>query len=199
MNQEPRVGAYWGARKETHQECVTRTLQFLNAVPEVSGLTGWFIPIREGINKPQELSMEAIGKRMKPIWKSIKGVPAPDLTDRLGFRFSVWNGDDEVSAGLSIRCGSHSPDQNQKNMVSLSLPRQPLPGDEASRQRFERLLKIFAKVWEPDFALVTTKERQRLAFGDRNWQQEEGAWEECMTKAAWLLYRKGQPLVVNPV
>lgn len=193
MNQKPFIGAYWLGRKEIHQECVVRTLRFLKALSGEFGLTNWFIPGRTNkeASKPQELSIDAIAKRMMPVWKPCKGIPAPNSTDLLGFRFSVWNGNDKVSAGLSIRCGSYSPNQNQKNLVRMDFPKQPFPGDEASRKKFQRLLDIFVKVWDPNFALVTTSERKDLAFGDRIWQQEEGAWEECMTKSAWLLYRRG--------
>ncbi len=159
MNQEPSIEAYWTVRQETHHECVSRTLQFLEAISKESGLSKWCIPgnTRQESNRPQELSMEAIGKRMKPIWKRCRGLPAPNLTDRLGFSFSVWNGDDEASAGISVHCGSYVPDQ--KNDVSLDLPEQPFPGDEASKEKFKRLLNFFVKIWDPDFALVTTRER----------------------------------------
>jgi hypothetical protein len=197
MKEEPSVDAYWKARKETHRECVARTLRFLEAISKEPGLSKWYIPgrTRKESEKPQELSMEAIGKRMKPIWKPIRGLPFPNSTDLLGFRFGVWNCDDDASAGISVRCGSYG--SKKKNSVSLNLPKQPFPGDEASRERFKRLLNIFAEVWQPDFAIVTTRERKDLAFDDPDWRNKEPSWEERMTKSGWLLYRKGQPIVVN--
>jgi hypothetical protein len=127
MKEKAFVKAFWGARKETHWECVARTLRFMEAISEEPGLHKWFIPgkSRKESEKPQELSMEAIGKRMKPIWKPIRGIPAPNSTDLLGFRFGIWNCDDDASAGILLRCGSYTPDQ--KNDVSLDLPKNRFP------------------------------------------------------------------------
>ena len=189
MNQKPFIGAYWAARKETHQESVARTLQFLDAISQESRLARWFIPgnTRKEANTPQQISLEAIGKRMKPIGKRCRGIPDPELTDRLGFRFSAWNGSDDASAGLSVTCGLHVPNQN--NSIVLDLPLQPFPGDQESRNRFKRLLDIFVKIWEPDFAIVTSSTRLDHFLDDK----------DALTKSAWLLYRRGQPLVVNPI
>jgi hypothetical protein len=197
MKQEPHVGAYWEARQETHQDCVTRTLEFMRAISQEPGLNKWCIPgrTRKESDTPQELSMEAIGKRTKPIWKRCKGISAPDLTDRLGFSFSVWNGDDKASAGISVHCGSYAPDQ--LNDVSLELPEQPFPGDEASRGRFKRLLDIFVKIWDPDLAVVTTRERKDVAFADADHRTTRAGWKARMTKSGWLVYKRGQPLVVD--
>jgi hypothetical protein len=197
MNQKPSVHAYWRARKETHWECVARTLRFMEAISKEPGLHKWFIPgkSRKASEKPQELSMEAIGKRMKPIWKPIRGIPAPNSTDLLGFSFGVWNCDDAASAGISVDCGSYSP--NKKNRVSLRLPKQPFPGDDASRERFKRLLDIFAEVWDPDFSIVATDERHRSAFAERDWINKRDVWEEGIIKSAWLLYKRDQSIVVN--
>jgi hypothetical protein len=198
MNQKPRIRAFWEARKETHRECVARTLRFLEAISKDPSLGKWFIPgkSRKESNRPQELSMEAIGKRTKPIWKPIRGIPFPNSTDLLGFDFAVWNCNDEASAGILVHCGSYDPDQ--KNDVLLNLPKQPFPGDEASQERFKRLLNILAEVWDPDFALVTTDERFDQAFKD----YETGAastseWEQCHFNSAWLFYKRDQPIVVN--
>jgi hypothetical protein len=197
MKEEPRITAYWKARKETHRECVARTLRFLEAISKEPGLSKWCIPgkTRKKSNRPQDFSMEAIGKRMKPIWKPIRGIPFPNSTDKLGFRFSIWNADDDASAGISVRCGSYSPDQ--KNDVSLELPDQSFPGDEASKERFRRLLDIFAEIWDPDFALVTTDVRSREAFKDYETYASTSEWEQCHFNSAWLFYRRGQPIVVD--
>jgi hypothetical protein len=198
MNQEPFVHAYWKARKETHRACVARTLKFLEALSEEPGLNKWFKGGRtkKEASRPQELSMEAIGKRMKPVWKPSRGIPAPNSTDRLGFSFSAWNGNEDAGAGVLIFSGLYDPEQ--KNSVRLRLPKQLFPGDGASKEKFERLLGIAVRTWDPDIAVVTTSERKDLAFGDRDTPLSEKEWEKCMTNSAWLLYRRGQSLVANP-
>ncbi len=197
MNQDPHIRAFWKARKETHRECVARALRFLEAISAEPGLNKWFKGgrTRKEASVTQELSMDAIGKRMTPVWRPCKGVPDSDLTDELGFSFGAWNGNDDAGASFLISCGSY--DSNKKNSVSLDLPRQQFPGDEASRERFKRLLNIFAEVWDPDFALVTTSERKAQAFKDYATYSSTSVWEGCHFKSAWLLYRRGQPLVVD--
>jgi hypothetical protein len=197
MNQKPFIGVYWKARKETHRECVMRTLEFLKTISNEPNLMHWFSGgTSKCTGELQELSIAAIGRQMTPVTttKKFRGDLDPNLTDELGFGFGAWNGNHNAGASVLITCGSHNP--HQSNVVAFKLFRQPFPGDQESKDRFRRLLDTCIKTWDPDFAVVTTSERNDLAFGDRNkFSQKE--WEECMTKSAWLLYKRGQPIVVK--
>lgn len=196
MNQEPFIGVYWAARKETHRECVIRTLEFLKAISKEPNLTDWFRGgTRTKAGTPQELNMAAIGQRMTPGMKKCRGIPDPDLTDELGFSFGAWNGNHKAAASILVTCGLQDP--HQSNAVALDLFCQPFPGDQESQDRFKRLLNIAVRVWDPDLVVVTTSERKDLAFGNKNCLTQD-EWEKCMTSAAWLLYRKGQPLFIDP-
>lgn len=197
MNPKPFIGVYWKTRKETHRECVMRTLEFFKAISNEPNLTHWF---RDGTSKSagvlQELSIAAIGQQMEPVMKQCKGVPDPDLTDEGGFIFGAWNGNHNAGASVLITCGAHNP--NVSNAVTFKLFRQPFPGDQESKDRFRRLLDACVRAWDPDLAIVTTSERKDLAFGDRNNLISQEEWEECMTNSAWLLYRRGKPIIVKP-
>lgn len=177
MNESLFIGAYWSSRKESRQECAERIATFLRSIESHAGLDRWFLKARsrKAAMMPLELTIEAIGERLKTNSQDTDGTPIQEL----GFNLNVWNGSDANPASLVITCGVFS--SFVKNSAVLYLPPQPPPTDAHSCETFRALLEKCVKAWDPDDALVTSTQFLNRKGGGMPW-----------VTGGWATYRRGQ-------
>ena len=173
--EHPFVGAYWASRKETREECAKRIFQFLSSIHEIQIFSDWYFlsNSRRKANKPLELSLEGISKKLK-VQRTDVG---REIMEDLGFSLSVWNGNDEQSASFSSTIGGYS--QFVGNNAVLRLPIQVAPSTSEEKSFLEGLMKKTVKVFDPDEAVVTSTEFLMRINA-----------EDPLDGGGWLVYRK---------
>ncbi|MCE9673100.1 immunity 52 family protein [Myxococcus stipitatus] len=144
-------GAYWGARKETSEECARRLEAFLGLL---AGVDPSFVPwFKQGKSRADAL--------MHPIESTVAGLEKlirkgrDRVVEELGFRFSAWNGasDDSDGSSLKLTCGGSSP--RVSNVCLLELPSRGPNADRVLAAPLLRgVVKSMAAAWEPDFVVA---------------------------------------------
>jgi hypothetical protein len=147
------AGAYWGARKETPEECARRAEVFLAAIAKLDpAFSRWFEGGRsrkDALKRPIEPSGEALEKRVR------RG--RDRQFEELGYSVWAWNGapDDYDACGFNFNCGSYSEGQFNRCVVNL-----PTRGPNAERVLsvpvLTNLVRSMVLAWEPDSALATS-------------------------------------------
>ncbi len=158
------LGAYWGARAETLEQCTDRCVSFLKRIGSVdSALATWYEKgrsRRDALRKPVEPTPVRIRDLL------LAGRNRRDLGDRsvledLGFRVGMWNGSAAPdSVGLSVRCGSYTAVKGLGNALVVNLPS---PEGEVGRRLFAgatagALVEAVVEYWEPTWATWTSHE-----------------------------------------
>ena len=135
---------------------------------------------RKTAMKPLEISLEVIEKNLRTNNREDDKSPIVEL----GFSLGAWNGNDELSVGLNIHCGSFS--KYVGNAVVIDLPRQEPPADDEALGVFRELLRKFIDAWDPDVAVVSSHEFLERAGG-----------KIASEAGGWLTYRRGKGIVEN--
>ncbi|RKG78859.1 immunity 52 family protein [Corallococcus terminator] len=143
------AGAYWGARKESSEQCARRAGTLLAALPSVDpSFTQWFQQGRsrkDALKRPIEPTSAELEKLI------LKGKDR--VVEELGFRFGAWNGapDDSDGSSFNVTCGSFS--DRVSNVCVFNLPnRGPTADRVLTAQVLSALVRSMATAWEPDFA-----------------------------------------------
>jgi len=177
MNENPFIGAYWPARKESRRECAERITRFLLSIQDHAAFARW-IPktrSRKSVSVPLEITVDAIEQRLKTNNRDTDGTAIQEL----GFNLSIWNGSDEASASFSVTCGAFS--NFVKNSAVLYLPPQPSPIDAASRTVLRSFLEKSVAAWDPEDAVATSNEFMTRKGGGMPW-----------VAGGWFVYRRGK-------
>src|SRR5687767_8638141 len=117
--ENPFIGAYWSARKETRRESALRITKFLEAIGEQPLFASWYLKARrKAALTPLEISVDAIEMQLKTNNRDTDG----SAIQELGFSLNVWNGTDKSPASFAVICGAFS--NYVKNSAVLSLPPQ---------------------------------------------------------------------------
>ncbi len=158
------LGAYWGARAETLEQCTDRCVSFLKRIGSVDPALGtWYQKgrsRRDALRKPVEPTPVRIRDLL------LAGRNRRDLGDRpvveeLGFRVGMWNGSASPdSVGLSVHCGCYTAVKGLGNALVLNLPS---PEGEVGRRLFTgatagALVEAVVESWEPTWATWTSHE-----------------------------------------
>jgi hypothetical protein len=177
--ENPLVGAYWSARKETRGECAARIVTFLHSIAFDPMLSRWCHLMRtsKSVKKSFEASVECVEKHLRQNHTDIPRRPIPQL----GFSLGVWNCDFESSVGFSVTCGCYSTVVG--NAAVLTLPRQVPPGDAAAMARFRTLVEKAAVAFDPEVAVATSSELN--ARGARSVRENP----------SWIRYERGRGFV----
>ncbi|HEX8433673.1 immunity 52 family protein [Archangium sp.] len=159
------AGAYWGARKESPEECGQRAEAMFTALRTVApDFAHWLKQgrsRREALQRPIETDRATLAKMFR------RGKDR--VFEELGFRISGWNGasDDEASSFL-ISAGIHS-EERIVNACVFDLPSQGLDGKEGpNAQRvltanvLSGLVRAMAVGWEPEWAIATSRAHREL-------------------------------------
>lgn len=154
------LGAYWGPRQESADQCAVRLTKCLKEVASVSHIfaswyeTGWS-------------RKEALEKRINPVARDQlsellragrnRRDSDKSIIEDLGFTLSLWNGkEDAQEVSFRCHCGCYSNVQGLGNSVVLDFPE--VLGDLAEKERALKALMAVVRAWEPDWAGIISHE-----------------------------------------
>jgi hypothetical protein len=154
------VGAYWGSRQESVDDCANRALRLLRGLGALHpAFDTWY---RRGSSLPEALQHRVIPEReaISSLLKS--GQIRTDIDgfviEELGYSMNMWTGK-EAPAELSIGCGKFIRSEPVKNAVILTLPRSVGDITELSRPTTARaVIQLLVDCWEPDWVTWTSRE-----------------------------------------
>lgn len=154
------LGAYWGPRGESADECAERLSLLLASLGNVDPrLTSWFKTggsRKAALKRQVDPSIQALRELL------LAGRPRRDdeirsVMSDLGFRVGLWNGQ-EVEVGLSVRCGSPAAIAGMtSNTLTMQFP--PAEGEAATLYRREVALAVVRAVvaaFEPAWCTWTS-------------------------------------------
>lgn len=167
------IGAYWGNRKETRDECAKRIADVLQRLAQNHPALGtWYQKGRSknaALKNIVELTPDSIGRILRTNNRDTDSLPIVEL----GFRIGVWNGNTQLAASFSATCGGYS--DVVKNRVVLDFD----PSWDAgllSSERMRSILTDFIEAFDPEKAVVTSLEYMDRAGVNAPWD------------AGWLMY-----------
>lgn len=154
------LGAYWGVRKESVEQCAQRLAGFLMCLAECDPcFTRWF--------KLGRSRQEALKEEIKPDVATLQtlllaGRSRTDIgqkiIENLGFLIGLWNGasNDTESAGLMIRCGCYASRPGVNSCV-IDLPY----GDSVTERLLlvpvlKAVMECVVSAWAPDWGVITS-------------------------------------------
>lgn len=150
------LGAYWGARQESIDQCALRLERMFSRLPHGdSRFATWY---EHTASRKQALQRPAsVGSRVYWIGLLNRCRIVNDdknVVEDAGFLISLWNGlDKDKSVTLTISCGSFS--KWLGNNVAIDLP------DNLSElrqtERMSDVLTAVVEAWEPEWAGVMSR------------------------------------------
>lgn len=157
------LGAYWGARRESVEQCADRLQTFFEALVSGDDLLSQWYPKTSSPKKSLEHPLDKVNRQML-VEILMKGQNRENargaVSEDLGFQLGFWNGqkaDDQAS--FSLRCGLYWKSSNASvsvgNCVVFDLPKNL--GILAEAQRMVQLLAATARAWNPDWAGVMSE------------------------------------------
>lgn len=153
------LGAYWGARRETVEECTDRWVDFLERIASIdSSLATWY---ERGRSDRDALRRPIDGTRERMHGLLLAGRNRLDSGDRavieeLGFQVGMWNGAANA-AGLTVCCGVYSEVKGVGNLLVMDLP--SADGDAGrlfTRATARALVEAVVECWEPTWVTWTS-------------------------------------------
>ncbi|WP_408888224.1 immunity 52 family protein [Myxococcus faecalis] len=152
------AGAYWGARKETPEECARRTADFLNLLSSCDPvLAQWYKPARSLKDARRHSLMPPDLPTLTEMFRRgvnrERGGPA---IERLGYSFWFGNGESGAdSADLRVTCGDYSG--ANPNSCVLPLPKKgPSVERILTAPVLTSVVRSMVRPWEPDWAFATS-------------------------------------------
>lgn len=159
------LGVYWGPRRETVEECATRTAQLLSGLRTVDpAFEYWLRPISEPTAR--HVHVDATRSRLMPLFaagaqRANDGRPMPQL----GFMFGLWNDVPSRDSGssLSVSCGGFAEQFAVINSCVLSFPT-----DASCLERLLEvetmldMMRIAAEAMQPDWGTVCSRKLRDL-------------------------------------
>lgn len=152
------IGAYWGSRPESAEECASRMSSCLRSFAGRSPVLARWKP--KGRSRSEALAaMEVPQSRLVEVFEG--GVNRRDsdgsAIPELGYSWSAWNGDTKVPVSVSVTCGAWTAAVGVSNFFVLDLPGPADgPADLYEREGVESLLAGVVQAWAPDWAVVTS-------------------------------------------
>ncbi|MFB1483352.1 immunity 52 family protein [Corallococcus sp. RDP092CA] len=158
------AGAYWGARKESPEECARRAESFLTALPIIDpSFSRWF---QQGKSRK-----DALARPIEPTCAELAKIVRKGkdrVVEEIGFRFGAWNGasDDYDGTAFRVTCGGYS--ERVSNVCLLDLPsRGPNAERVLTAPILSGVVRSMVIAWEPDSAVVmSSPQLQAGAKGD---------------------------------
>ena len=155
------LGAYWGPRRESVDDCARRLSRFMHDLCDCDpALATWFA---KGYSRQKALK-SVVDAKDPEVARSLldRGRNRRDTDggaiEALGFGVSFWNGAEKNKvAGLSVNCGLFAqPSRGYLgNSVVLSLPMDL--GELFWAERMAHVVAATALAWEPDWAGVMSE------------------------------------------
>ena len=179
MQEHYYVGAYWGPRKETAQECAQRAERFFPALASCDpSFAQWY---QAGRGFPRELPGHPLLPQTKELETFfLKGRNRAnanrEVIEDLGFHQIVWN-EKKSPTDLHISCGGYSP-WGAPNSCWLDLVRQGPVRERLLRMPvLAEILTSIATAWDPDYGIASSTPMVDLV--------EQGRHE---VRVGWLTY-----------
>jgi immunity protein 52 of polymorphic toxin system len=158
------AGAYWGARKESPEECGRRAAVMFSALRTVApDFAHW---LKQGRSRKEALKhpIETDSATLTKMFRRGKD----RVFDELGFTISGWNGgDDDETSSFLLSAGMYS--ERNSNACVFWLPSASVDGREGpNAQRvltaevLSGLVRAMAVAWEPEWAIATSNEQWKL-------------------------------------
>jgi hypothetical protein len=163
------VGAYWGARKESAEECARRAATFLNLLASCDPLlASWNkIPKPRGRGRKTPLMPPDLEFLTEAYRRGVNREPGGPAIEELGLRVSAYNdgtGEDFVS--LSMLCGSYSSGRISNSCV-LDPPTKGASADRIlSAPVLAAVVRSMAIAWEPDWAVAMSHTHRDVVDAD---------------------------------
>jgi len=161
MTDQYYIGAHWGKRKESADECADRLAKFLHGLAPIDDtFSHWFQSAstrRKALNRGVQISHSALRERL------LAGRNRKDagkaVIEELGFAVRLWSGqEDEEASVLSVHCGAHSS-QPLSNSVVLYFPRSGAGAERCLQAgNVLRTMKFIAECWDPDWAVCVSRD-----------------------------------------
>jgi len=160
------IGAYWGIRQESVEQCAHRLANFIQCLTECDSCFATWYKTGESRKKAFTFEVNSDIATLKALLLS--GQHHTDfgqkIMENLGFLISLWNGasNDEESAGLMIQCGSYAP-RPGFNFCEIKMPY-----GETESQRLLRvpvlmaLMKCVVSAWDPNWSVITSRQYQDM-------------------------------------
>lgn len=150
------IGAYWGPRQESAEQCAERLATCLKELATASdAFPSWY---KKGKSRSDALKRPVQPDDLLMLVESGSNKRDNDksVIEDLGFRVGVWNGaSEERSASLSITCGLFAQNANLRNSVVLDFPE--VLGDLGRKEGALQALVAVVRAWEPDWAGVVSR------------------------------------------
>ena len=154
------LGAYWGVRRESAEQCADRLRVFFTGLADGSDLfKQWYSkasspkksleqPVKRD-NHQQLVELLLRGQNRENVRN--------EISEDLGFQVGFWNGrKGDTQSSFSLRCGlywtSSNPNVSVSNCVVLDLPKEL--GILAEANQMVQLLIATVQAWSPDWAGV---------------------------------------------
>ncbi len=165
MSETYYASAYWGARKESPEECGRRAEAMFNTLRTVAPDFSHWLKLgrsrREALLHPIETDRATLAKMFR------RGKDR--VFEELGYRISGWNGaDDYEASSFLLRAGVHSKERIV-NACVFELPNAGPDNKEGpNAQRvltatiLSGLVRAMAAAWEPEWAIAASNKYEDL-------------------------------------
>ena len=197
------AGAYWGARKESPEECARRTAALLNLLaPCDPFLAQWYKPTQSRKDaRKNPLMPPDVATLAEQFRRGVNREKGGPIFEDLGFTFWFDNGGGNYDdASLRITCGCYC--EAVSNACVLTLP---TPGYSPNADRvltssvMAGAVRGMALAWEPDWAVAMSDTHRDLV--DKN----EGRYDVRLGWVTYLARKRGTvpplpaPVRIEPV
>lgn len=179
--QDVHLGIYWGPRPQAVSECAHGVLSLLERLEAVSPLLGtWYLRGRSRAAALREPVSRDAGtlERLLERGRNRRDFGG-EVIEELGYSISMWNGEEEQAASLSVTCGGFSGRVGNVALVKASLVRDGRVGLDPERFAVEGLRSL-VEVWQPDWGACLS---DRLVDSQEN--------EPGDIKVGWVTYVRG--------
>lgn len=180
------VGAYWGPRRESEEQCARRACSFFRALAKCDPLfTRWFRPPRSRKHASTPLSVEVAALEELFIQGKVRndtGGIIEDLGSRIFADSAPWpdTSPHEISS-VNIRCGAHATPG--PNSCVMKLPSSGDPMEQLVQSPvLANILRAMVLAWEPERCIATSHAHRELV-------SERGI---VGTFVGWLMYFPNQ-------
>ncbi|MGE6763554.1 immunity 52 family protein [Corallococcus interemptor] len=150
------AGAYWGARKESPEDCARRTAGFLNLLAECDPfLSHWYTPARSRRDaRKHPLMPPDVATLAELFRRGMNREPGGPAIEELGFRFSFDNGG-ATGDCATLRINGGMSSEAVPNHCVLNVPwRGPNADRLLTAAVLTKAVRAMVLSWEPDWALA---------------------------------------------
>lgn len=140
------VGVYWRARRESKQDCSTRTSQFLGSLESCHPRLGAWIKKQRTRREPATPIPRDMAA-LESVWRSNRNDVGGAVLDELGFHLGAWSG----TSTLSITCGASTP--VIANCAVITLGEEWSPSTSSLREMLQAAVVAF----EPEHGVAISQ------------------------------------------